>query len=132
MFTGLSKIFSRTTLRLTYLVRTTDKFHSIPFGGNDKLIYELTHWQVLRKKQGRYSIWTSRICNVKLGFPCQKVKLSDFKALLWRHSSLTESIVIYTNWTYVEFISLKWTNVFIIVNGIYGKKFLVCFLRWMR
>ena len=39
----LSKIFSRTTLRLTYLVRTTDKFHSIPFGGDDKLIYELTH-----------------------------------------------------------------------------------------
>ena len=56
MFTGLGKIFGRTTLRLTYLVSTTDKFHPIPFGGNDKLIYELTHWQVLRKKQGRYGI----------------------------------------------------------------------------
>ena len=79
-----------------------DKFQVGPCSGNDKLIYELIHWQVLRKKQGRYSLSDSRILNVRFGFPCQKSGCKILKPLGETHI-ISESIVFNSNWTCVEF-----------------------------
>ena len=85
------------------MVRIKDKFQVGHCSGNDKLIYEIIIWQVLRKKQGRYSLLDSRILNVRFGFPCQKSGCKILKPLGETHI-IYESIVFNTNWTCVEFI----------------------------
>ena len=85
------------------MVRIKGKFQLGPCNGNDKLIYELIDWQVLRKKQGRYSLSDSRILDVRFGFPCQKSGCNKIIKPLGDTHIISKSIVFNSNWTCVEF-----------------------------